>query len=42
MAQPVEFGCGNARLDIGFDIVEDLGRQATGDPHCGDVCGGLY
>ncbi|MGT2428313.1 hypothetical protein ACU4GI_29175 [Cupriavidus basilensis] len=41
MAQPVEFAGGDARLDEGRDVVEDLGGQPAGYPHLGDVVGVL-
>src|SRR5262249_2156292 len=41
VAQAVEFARGDARLDVGRDIVERLRRQATGAPHGLEVLGAV-
>jgi hypothetical protein len=42
MAEAVEFASCDAGFDVGFDIVKNLARQSTGEPHFSDVLGGFY
>ena len=41
VAQAVQLGCGDARLDVRFDVIDDFRVQAAGDPHLFDFFGGL-